>query len=293
MRQYFDIKKNYSDTIVLFQVGDFYELFFDDAKIVAACLGIALTKRGTHQNEPIPLCGVPVHAIDFYLSKLIKLGHKVALCQQLEVAKPGKVVDRGVTQVITPGTVTDMKLLDAKSASYLFSLVPGPDHWGLLFGELLTAQLYATSIPAQSEKSFEAELTRFFPDEIIVPNDQSADQAAQLCKRMGYFVTRLADDTTTHESYEQWIAQQFSRDIQQHLSTDRMLNAATYYFWRYVQHTNKSAIDQFKTLHVYNASDYLILDRSTQRNLELIANTQEGGSKYTLFESLDGAVTPM
>ena len=124
MRQYFAIKNSYPDTILLFQVGDFYELFFEDAQKAASVLGIALTKRGTHEGEPIPLCGVPLHVVDHYLSKLVRAGFKVALCDQLEQPKPGKVVDRGVTQVLTPGTLTDTKLLDEKSASYLGVFFP-------------------------------------------------------------------------------------------------------------------------------------------------------------------------
>src|SRR5579885_2003684 len=121
MKQYYQIKQNYPDMLLLFQVGDFYELFFEDAKQAAAFLGIALTKRGKNNGEPIPLCGVPVHALDHYLTKLIRGGFKVALCDQLEEPKPGKVVDRGVTRVFTPGTLTESTLLDAKSASYLCS----------------------------------------------------------------------------------------------------------------------------------------------------------------------------
>src|SRR5579864_6538504 len=132
MQQYDEIKREYTDALVLFQVGDFYELFFDDAKQAAAFLGIALTARGKNKGEPIPLCGVPIHAIDHYLAKLVKCGFKVALCDQLEDPKPGALVKRGVKQVLTPGTLTDSKLLDERSASYLFSFYPAGDSWGLV-----------------------------------------------------------------------------------------------------------------------------------------------------------------
>src|ERR1700722_9474851 len=127
MQQYFALKNQHQDSLLLFQVGDFYELFFDDAKIAAASLGIALTARGKNKGEPIPLCGVPVHALDYYMVKLVKAGFKVAICEQLEAPTPGKIVERGVTQVLTPGTLTDTKLLDEKSASYLFSFFPTTD----------------------------------------------------------------------------------------------------------------------------------------------------------------------
>ena len=114
MQQYYDIKVEYPDTLLFFQVGDFYELFFDDAKTAASFLGIALTTRGKDNGDPIPLCGVPLHAKDHYLTKLIKGGFKVALCEQLEEATPGKLVKRAITQVLTPGTLTDTTLLDDK-----------------------------------------------------------------------------------------------------------------------------------------------------------------------------------
>ena len=175
MKQYFTIKQQHADALVFFQVGDFYELFFDDAKVAAAFLGITLTKRGKINGEPIPLCGVPVHAMDHYCAKLVRGGFKVAICDQLEQATPGKVVERGITQVLTPGTLTDTTLLDEKSASYLFSFFPGADGWGLLFGELLTAQLYATVIPVQAERIVESELIRFFPMKLSFPIQHKAN----------------------------------------------------------------------------------------------------------------------
>ena len=159
MKQYLKIKENYSETLLFFQVGDFYELFLEDAQKAAAFLGIALTKRGKHKGEPVPLCGVPVHALTHYLHKLVKGGFCVAICNQLEPPQPGTIVKRGVVQVLTPGTLTDSKLLDEKSASYLFSFFECEGKWGLLFSELLTARLYATVIPAGSHKLLESELS--------------------------------------------------------------------------------------------------------------------------------------
>ena len=123
MQQYLDIKIEYPDTLLFFQVGDFYELFFDDARQAAAFLGIALTARGKNKGEPIPLCGVPLHAIDHYLAKLVKGGFKVALCDQLEDPKPGTIVKRGVKQVLTPGTLTDSKLLDERCCILSFLIL--------------------------------------------------------------------------------------------------------------------------------------------------------------------------
>lgn len=146
MRQYYEIKNKYPDTILLFQVGDFYEIFFDDAKTAANFLGITLTQRGTDSNgNPIPLAGVPVHVLDHYVTKLVKGGFKVAVCDQLTESGPGKVVQRGVTQVLTPGTLTDMKLLDEKSASYLCAIFPTEQSCSIIFAEILTGQIFTCS----------------------------------------------------------------------------------------------------------------------------------------------------
>jgi len=215
MVQYFAIREKHSDALILFQVGDFYELFFDDAKRASAFLGIALTKRGKINGDPIPLCGVPRHALDHYLSKLVRGGFKVAICDQLEEPKPGKVVDRGVTQVLTPGTLTDSKLLDEKSASYLFSFFPEKDTWGLLFGELLTAQLFATVLPAKNEKILESEIVRFFPDEILLPHNKLGKSFQSSFKKMGYFTTLEhldIEDKDYTKTVDGWIAKQFKKE---------------------------------------------------------------------------------
>jgi DNA mismatch repair protein MutS len=292
MRQYFTIKQQYPHVLLLFQVGDFYELFFDDAKKASAFLGIALTKRGKVNGDPIPLCGVPVHALDHYVAKLIKGGFKVALCDQLEEPKPGKVVERGVTQVLTPGTLTDSKLLDDKSASYLFTFFPSNDQWGLLFAELLTAQLFATVLPANGHKALESELIRFFPDEIIIPDMAQAKEFETLFKKLGYCTTPISPAEHS-ESAQQWIQNQFSADAQSPLTMHASLRLAMYHFYSYIRQTQQTAAEQFKTIHWYEPDDFLILDSATQTNLELLRNAHDGSRKHTLFEVMDGACTPM
>ncbi len=294
MQQYYDIKTENPDTLLFFQVGDFYELFFEDAKVASAFLGIALTARGKSNGEPIPLCGVPIHAKEHYLHKLIKGGFKVAVCDQLEEPKPGKLVKRAVAQILTPGTLTDSKLLDEKSASYLFTLYPGQNEWALLFGELLTAQLWTTIVPAQSERIIESELARFFPDELLIPNVKAAKQLVPFFKKQGYFTTvvdgsgGLEDDATAQE----WL-QQFPETTQQLVQKHSSIRLALYYFYAYVKRTQHTSLDQFNQLFVYKPDDFLLLDAATQRNLELIRNVHNGGYANTLFAVLDGATTPM
>jgi len=230
MQQFQDIKKQYPDTLLLFQVGDFYELFFDDAKKAAAFLGITLTKRGNVNGQPIALCGVPVHALNHYLTKLIKGGFTVAVCDQVTQPKPGTIVERSVTNVYTPGTLTDENLLDNKSASYLFSFYPGQKYHGLLFAELLTAQLFATVVPADSKKMIESEIIRFFPDEIILPASKKGMQFVSDFKKLGYF-TSLVADQEEYAQFQQWAASQFHEKTNQLLSQQKMLNSALHIFY--------------------------------------------------------------
>ncbi len=293
MQQYHDIKIDYPDTLLFFQVGDFYELFFDDAKQAAAFLGIALTARGKSKGEPIPLCGVPLHAIDHYLAKLVKGGFKVALCDQLEDPKPGSIVKRGVKQVLTPGTLTDSQLLDERTASYLFSFYPAGDSWGLVFSELLTAQIFITTVPAGSEKLLESELIRFFPDEVLIPSSVRTQEFQTYFKRLGYFTTVVHDEKSSEDDAQQWLKQQFPESACTQVDSDESMRQALFYFYAYMSKHQRSSLDQFTTLFFYKPDDFLIMDAATQRNLELVKNAQDGSSKNTLFSVMDRARTAM
>ncbi len=289
MQQYQSIKDQYPNALVFFQVGDFFELFFEDAKTAAAFLGITLTKRGKEGGEDIPLCGVPVHALDHYLTKLVKGGFCVVICEQLEPPKPGVVVKRGITRVLTPGTLTDSKLLDDKSASYLLSFVSVHNRWALVFAELLTAQLYATTFDAGAAKTLEAELGRFFPDEIILSDDEQGSLFAQLFKKQGYFTSQIAPSDDVH----QWAQKQLQATLQETIASNKALEKALSTFHAYLKKNNESALSEFTQLHLYEPDDFMILDPATQRNLELVKNSQDGGRANTLFEVLDHATTAM
>ena len=303
MRQYFEIKKQHPDAILLFQVGDFYELFFDDAKVVSSFLAIALTKRGKHQGQEIPLCGVPVHALNHYLLKLIKGGFKVAICNQTSKPKPGTVVERAVTQVFTPGTLTDEQMLDNKSASYLLSFYPGPKHWGMLFTELLTAQVFATSIPADSYRVVEAELARFFPDEILLP--EKAGKFDTYFRQQGCVVSPFTPLDTTpagvtrgeretgNTGPELWAESAFSDAVLAHLAQNAAIANSLHQLYWYLKRNQERALDQFTSIQFYQPEDYLILDASTHKNLEITRNMQDASRKNTLFSVVDRAATSM
>ena len=294
MQQFFDIKAQYPDSLLFFQVGDFYELFFDDAKKASSYLAITLTKRGKHNGQDVPLCGVPVHALNHYLVKLIKGGFCVAICDQITKPVPGTVVQRKVTQVFTPGTLTDTNLLDEKSASYLVSFFPLKDKWGLIFTELLTAQLFATSVPAGAYKMIESELIRFFPDEVILPDLKDAKSYNNYFKKLGYFVSLspfMGDESVLNA--KEWAEKQFDNKVIESLSNQEAISSTLSSLYFYLKKNHENALNQFKTIRFYEPDDYLVLDHSTQKNLEIIKNIHDNTRKNSLLSILDRAKTPM
>lgn len=295
MQQYFDIREKYDDALLLFQVGDFYELFFDDAKTVSSFLGITLTKRGKCKGQEVPLCGFPVHALDHYVPKLVKGGFKVALCQQLEEATAGKMVQRGVTQVFTPGTLTSDNLLEAKKSSYLFSFFPAKDGWGLVFSELLTSQLHVTVIPVGQEKTLETELYRFLPDEVVLLAQRGMGKYHDFFKQRGFFAsqfkTNFSQDDLSH--VKKWCQHQFDEQAFDRLYQSNCLASAVALWHMYLAKNQKDALQQFKEINFYEPDEFLLLDAATQKNLEIIRNSNDGTSRNSLFRLVDRAVTAM
>jgi DNA mismatch repair protein MutS len=296
MQQYFDIREEYPDSILFFQVGDFYELFFEDAKRASAFLAIALTKRGKKDGADIPLCGVPIHALNHYLVKMIRGGFKVAIADQLEKPQPGTVVKRGVTRVFTPGTLTDEQMLDEKSASYLLSFFPGKERWGLVFTELLTAQVFATSVPAGAHRMVETELIRFFPDEIIIPQERKVQIFDGYFRKLGYPVSiasEKGDAIAEKDSSAIWAEERFEASTLQQLQKMPDIEQSLYLLYRYLKKNQQEALSQFQQIQFYQPEDYLILDAATQKNLEIVKNLQDGTRKNSLFSVMDRSVTAM
>jgi DNA mismatch repair protein MutS len=289
MRQYFEIKNQFPDALVLFQVGDFYELFFGDAQNASAFLGIVLTQRGTMNSEPIPLCGVPRHTVEHYIVKLIKGGFRIVLCDQLEAPQPGKLVDRGVTQVFTPGTLVDSKLLESKSSHYLAAVVIVEGKLALALYEMLAATIYLTEFD-YDEKKLDAELAAFSPQEVLVESTSSGKQLEQFCRQRSLITTPVVDSFLRSDS-EGWLA-----SCQRLASKDSLTHGAAQVLDLLGSYIKKNAAHSFETaknLLIYQAQDFLQLDAATQKNLELIHNSHDGSSNHTVLQVLDEAVTGM
>lgn len=316
MQQYFAVRDQYADALLFFQVGDFYELFFDDAKKASSFLSITLTKRGRHQGQDIPLCGIPCHAIGHHLAKLVKGGFKVAICDQVEKAKPGTLVARKVTKLFTPGTLTEQSMLDEKSPSYLCSFWPGREDWGLVFIELLTSQMFATTISEGQFKTLESEVTRFLPDEVILESVDCPSGFNKFFSGLGYPVSFLKNvPTKTNKAFFQlpinasagptdfglwqdefvngWFDRQFETEVKEKLKQKPSLARSIGNVAKYLSKHNKGALDQINYINFYDPQDFLIIDFSTQKNLEIVENSSQGTRKNTLFSVLDCAKTSM
>ncbi|MGB8467743.1 MAG: DNA mismatch repair protein MutS [Candidatus Babeliales bacterium] len=290
MRQYFALKAEYPDALLLFQVGDFYELFFKDAQMAAATLGITLTARGRHQEEPIPLCGVPVHTINHYLPKLVKAGYRVAICDQLEEPKPGTVVRRGVTQVLTPGTLVENGMLNPTSASYLLACAVTESVIGLVFAEVITAQLFATAIARSLMRTFETELARFLPDEIIVHANEYSESLTTYIQSLGRVVTAARISENTVSEAQQW-TDRFS--VKDHANGTPAVLDSMHLLHDYLYKNQRPVLDQFRSIQWYRPDEFMLLDAATQRNLELVGNGRDGTQGGTLASLFNTCATTM
>ncbi len=288
MTQYFAIREQYPECLLFFQVGDFYELFFEHAKQAAPILGIVLTRRGTHNNQPIPLCGVPLHAVNHYVSKLVKAGFHVALCDQLEEAKPGTVVKRGVTQVLTPATLTDMHLLEEKRASYLCVCVCAPEYAALVFIEILTSSVFACVISGADQRVVYQQLCRFMPDEIILESAVSGWQT--WLKQQGFVLTLPVQ---TNDQSDENLLSQLPEQQQHYITRLPVFARALELLHGFLLHNQPAVCAHINNIHIYRPTDFLVVDGATQRNLELITNSTDGSAAHTLFSVLDKAVTAM
>lgn len=289
MRQYHDIKARFPEEIVLFQVGDFYELFYDDAQKAAAQLGIVLTARGTNNGQPIPLCGFPRHTLDSYLVKLINGGFRVVVCDQMSTGESTKLIERTVSQVLTPGTLTDSKLLDEKSAAYVCTVVATEQAYALLFVEALTGKAYATITTTAHAKLLEAELSRFMPQEIIMAPQPELEK---LVRAMGYTITTIRAASEYTDACLQWLKALPQDGAVQIIERSFSLQMCVQLLYAFLSKNNPAVLQHIKHITLYRPDDFLMLDASTQRNLELVKN-QDGIRAHTLFAVLDRAATPM
>jgi DNA mismatch repair protein MutS len=295
MTQYRKIKQKYRDTILFFRLGDFYEMFEQDAKEASQLLDLTLTQR-----HGIPMCGIPYHAAQNYILRLLKSQKKIAICEQTSTPKPGKgIVDREVVEVITPGTVIDENLLERNENNYLLAVGKGEETISLAYIDLSTAEFYATSFPlSERGERVKRELLRLSPKEIIVQESiLEEDSLLQkiLSEHADIIINRYPDWNYDMETNTTILTRQFSVANLKGFGLDESSPEIPVcgVIIEYISETSKTMLPHIRSLIVYSEKNAVCLDESTQKNLELVRNLQDGSKKYTLLEILDYTQTSM
>jgi len=299
MKQYYEIKEKYQDTVLLFRMGDFFETFDNDAVITSKVCGIALTKRNNGMDNLTPLAGFPHHQLDTYLPKLVKAGYRVAVCEQLEDPKLAKgIVKRGVIEVVTPGLVLYDKLLDTKLNNYICAIYVRNDKsyiktLGITFADISTGEFFASEIKVN--KLLEI-LSTFSPNEIILSKDQLSILLPEL-EKLNYKPTfsKLEDWIFDYDFVYEKLLKQFEtinlKGFGIEENTEIIQSAGA--LLNYISDHQLGIISQITSIKKITFDDYITLDYSTRRNLEIVYSYNDGSNRNTLFSVVDKTITPM
>jgi DNA mismatch repair protein MutS len=298
MRQYFDAKRQYRDAILFFRMGDFYEMFYEDALTAARALELTLTSRSKDSSGgAIPMCGVPHHAADGYIAKLVRKGFRVAICEQMEDPKKAKgVVRRAVVRVVSPGTLTDAGYLDARETSFLMSIVPAESSgFGVALLDVSTGEFTAAEIVGnESRQALSDELTVLRPREVLLPAD--CEEVASLIEalRLPARVTRLDEWTFQRDSARRTLLEQLQTQSLQGFGLEDHAAAvsAAGGLVHYLRDTQKGDLAHVRSISYRAGADYLHVDPTTLRNLEIV-EASDGGRSGSLLHVIDRTVTSM
>lgn len=297
MEQYYSIKEKYPDCILFFRLGDFYEMFGDDAQLAAPILDLTLTGRDAGKEQRIPMCGIPYHAADGYVAKLVEHGHKVAICEQLEDPKAAKgVVKRDVIRVVTPGTATDEKSLDARGNRYLLGVCGSAQMLGLAACDLSTGEFICTQLESGAQDMLGDEISRLDPPEILVAPELAAWGLDEQ-------IRSLAPEALVHVYEADAFSEAAAERLLEHLQAASFagyglddhplaVRAAGAVF-RYLEETQKVSLRHITGLSAYSPTEQMILDPATRRNLELTKSLRDGGRKGSLLGVLDRCNTAL
>ena len=298
MRQYRELKEKFADTVLLFRIGDFYETFEEDAKIISKELEIVLTSRSKIGDNPIPLAGVPYHAIDGYIAKLIGKGYKVAICDQVEDPKTAKgIVKREIVRVITPGTVIDSSMLSSSAATYLMSICPDKkgSTWGLALLDISTGEFFVVTVEQDDHhQNLLSEIARYHPAECILPSTVTEDLKARIQER-GVLVSRVSDSLFDEDKATRLLTSHFrvatlaGYGCEDEPAAIGAAGAAL----AYAQETQYSPLPHISSLSRRTSAQSMMLDAITLRNLEVMESIRGGSKGPTLFSCLNLTKTPM
>jgi len=294
--QYLSIKTEYPDAILFFRMGDFFEMFFDDAKIASRILDIALTSRNKKEARPIPMCGIPFRAVNNHVSKLIEKGYKVAICDQVEDASQAKgLVKREVTQVITPGMILDNQFLEAGHNNYILSITYHQKKYGLSALDISTGTFRVTE--TDQIASVVQEIQRINPSEILVPDNTETiidyDQIERVISDK--LITHPPQSNFSPTDAREILTEQFQTRSLEGFGCEKLVAAigAAAALLIYVKDTQKRAIPHLVRLEPYELDHYLCIDDTSARNLELLKNTRTNAKKGSLLGIMDHTQTAM
>ena len=300
MQHYLETKNKYKDCILFYRLGDFYEMFFDDAINVSRELELTLTGKDCGQEERAPMCGIPYHAAETYISRLISKGYKVAICEQLEDPKQAKgIVKRDVIRVVTPGTVTEANLLDDKKNNYIMCVYKNGIYFGVTVCDVTTGDLRTTEIKETNNfATLLDEISKYSPAELVV-NPMMFDCTEEISKikeRFDIYITRLEEREFT-DNYENLEVKYKITDDEDNVVDDidrYMLSvASTNALLSYLLDTQKNSLDHINKLIVYSTTKYMALDINARRNLEITEKLRDKSKKGTLLWVLDKTATSM
>ncbi len=297
MQQYHEIKKEYSDALLFFRMGDFYECFDEDAKTVSEELEITLTTRSSKDGEKRPLAGIPYHAVDNYLPRLVKKGYKVAICEQLEDPKEAKdVVKRGVVRVVTPGTAIDSSLFTGAANNYLMAICGKNNEFGMAFLDVSTGEFLTTQLSdASPYNRVLSEVDRMHPVEAILQLSDEDPELIQRLQDMGIILQEHEPHVFETDAARSQLLQHFNVSTLKGMGCENLplAIAASGATLRYALETQMRELGHIHNLKTYSDSEFMILDSTTLRNLEVVRNVRGEGADATLLKVLDDTRTPM
>ncbi|MEF9951191.1 MAG: DNA mismatch repair protein MutS [Clostridium sp.] len=284
MQQYFDIKENYTDCILFFRLGDFYEMFFEDAETASRELELVLTGRDCGLEKRAPMCGIPFHSAEGYIGRLVEKGYKVAICEQVEDPSKAKgIVKRDVIKIVTPGTLIDSNLLEDNKNNYIASVYVLEDRFSLAFCDISTGEFLSTSGFGTYFKALD-EMSKFNPSELILVNTKYSNKVSlekTIKNRFKTLVNNIEEDNTDYSE----------NTLFSDLTLEEQI--ASNYLYSYIKRTQKSSLNHILEVNKYSIDNYMMLDSASRRNLELTETIRGGSKKGSLIGVLDRTKTPM
>ncbi|MEW6522079.1 MAG: DNA mismatch repair protein MutS [Bacillota bacterium] len=297
LRQYLELKAQYPGTILFFRLGDFYEMFFEDAEVAAGILDITLTSREAGNGERVPMCGVPHHSAEAYLARLVEAGHRVAVCEQVEDPRQARgLVKREVVRVVTPGTVGHLHTRDDRSHQFLTAVSTGAGGYGLAAVDVATGTFMATEFPPGSGfESLLDELVRLSPAECLCAPAVAAQAAfTTMASRAGIVLTPGAEGFGPEEARKRLTDHFGTSSLHGFgLEASPLATSAAGALLDYLLHTQKVRLEHLTGVSVYHTGDYMVLDETTRRNLEVVRRLRDGSRKGSLLSVIDRTVTSM